>query len=75
LKIKLKKIAYTVHSPRGSVCFVAESYGNLAGGRQNFTDCSKRFSKTQRGERCPLLLGCQWELSASFPFVTLKLAQ
>lgn len=74
LENKVEKIAYTVRSPRGSVHFVAEGYGNLAGDRQNFMDYSRRFSKTQRGERCPVLLDCQWGLSASFPFLTLKLA-
>lgn len=73
LKNKVEKIAYIVHSPRGSVHFVAEGYGNLAGDRQNFIDYSRTFSKTQRRESHPVLFDCQWGLSASFPFVTLKL--
>lgn len=28
LENKVEKIAYTVHSPRGSVNFIAEGYGN-----------------------------------------------
>lgn len=74
LENKVEKIAYTVHSPRGSVHFIAEGYGNLSGDWENFIDYSRKFSKAQRGERCPVLLDYQWGLSPSFTFVTLKLA-